>query len=111
MQRHAEVRPERGSTGQFAKGRAKTGGRKKGASNRFTVEIDEMIDEALLELGGVKWLVRKAREKPEAFLALLGKRVRRRVDVDIPAGGTLAELIEASYEIEARKAVRAETPG
>jgi len=84
---------------RFRKGRGKTGGRKPGTSNRFTIELDEMIDTALVELGGVPYLVKTAKAKPELFFGLLGRRVRRRVDVDIPAGGTLAQLVEAALGV------------
>ena len=68
----------------MAKG-AKTGGRKKGSKNHVTRELAAMIDGALAELGGQKWLVETARDEPQAFLALLGKRLPK----DLRIGGGL----------------------
>lgn len=44
-----------------------------------------MIDGALEELGGQDWLVRTARKRPDAFLALIGKRLPK----DVRLGGGL----------------------
>lgn len=68
----------------MAKG-VKTGGRKKGSSNVVTRELAAMIDGALSDLGGQKWLVATARDEPTAFLALLGKRLPK----DLRIGGGL----------------------
>ena len=48
-------------------------GRPKGAANKMTRELKEMILEALEKAGGVEYLVRQADEKPVAFLGLVGK--------------------------------------
>jgi hypothetical protein len=68
----------------MAKG-VKTGGRKKGSKNFVTRELAAMIDGALAELGGQEWLVQTARDEPNAFLALLGKRLPK----DLRIGGGL----------------------
>lgn len=44
-----------------------------------------MIEGALNKLGGEEWLVKKADEKPAAFMALLGKCLPR----DVRLGGGL----------------------
>lgn len=51
----------------------KTGGRKKGAQNKLTTELKEMILTALDEAGGVGYLTKQATESPSAFIALIGK--------------------------------------
>lgn len=48
-------------------------GRPKGAQNRITREIKEMVAEALDDAGGVNYLVQQARDNPNAFLTLVGK--------------------------------------
>ena len=48
-------------------------GRKKGQPNKNTAALKEMILGALDEAGGIGYLVRQARDKPVAFLALVGK--------------------------------------
>jgi len=54
-------------------GTAKTGGRKKGAPNKLSGQVKEMILAALDEEGGVTYLRQQARDNPTAFLTLVGK--------------------------------------
>jgi len=54
-------------------GRPKTGGRKKGAQNKTTKLIKDMVTEALDRAGGVDYLVTVAEENPTAFCTLIGK--------------------------------------
>lgn len=61
------------------KGYPKTGGNKKGSHRKETIMLTEMIDGALSELGGMKWLVQQGRENPVAFMTLIGKRLPRDV--------------------------------
>lgn len=56
----------------MAKG-VKTGGRAKGVPNKFTGELKDMILTALTQAGGVDYLAEQAKEKPAAFLALVGR--------------------------------------
>jgi hypothetical protein len=56
-----------------AKGSPKTGGRKKGTSNKFTKNVREAILAAFEEAGGVDYLRRVAKEDPKTFCTLLGK--------------------------------------
>ena len=49
------------------------GGSRKGRPNKTTTELKDMILQALDHSGGVNYLVEQAREKPVAFLALVGK--------------------------------------
>jgi len=54
-------------------GTVKTGGRKKGAPNKLSGQVKEMILAALDEEGGVTYLRQQARDNPTAFLTLVGK--------------------------------------
>jgi hypothetical protein len=58
------------STGQFAPGNP---GKPKGAVNKMTRELKEMILQALDGAGGVDYLIQKAETHPGPFLALVGK--------------------------------------
>lgn len=48
-------------------------GRPKGAVNKNTAALKDMILTALDESGGVKYLVKQAQDNPTAFLTLVGK--------------------------------------
>ena len=48
-------------------------GRPKGAANKTTTALKEMILNALDDAGGVEYLTKQARETPSAFMALLAK--------------------------------------
>lgn len=54
-------------------------GRPKGSKNFLKMEVQRMIYDALIEAGGVDYLVRQAEENPVAFLALVGKLIPTRV--------------------------------
>lgn len=58
------------NSGRFGKGNP---GKPKGAKNKTTKLIREMIVEALDGAGGVEYLQRQADEHPAAFLTLIGK--------------------------------------
>jgi hypothetical protein len=58
------------NTGQFGQGNP---GKPKGAKNKATQELKEMILAALDESGGVQYLVDKAESHPQAFMALIGR--------------------------------------
>lgn len=65
----------------FEKGRAKTGGIKKGTPRKETQLLTEMIDGALAKLGGMDWLEQQGRENPTAFMSLIGKRLPKDLSV------------------------------
>lgn len=69
-------------------------GRKPGTPNKFTIEIKSMVEQALHEAGGVKYLAQQAEENPAAFLALVGKLVPRDLNhkVTHTQGGFLVEF-------------------
>ncbi len=48
-------------------------GRPKGAVNKVTKELKEMILQALENRGGVEYLEQQAEANPNAFLTLIGK--------------------------------------
>lgn len=55
------------------KGQPKTGGRKKGTTNKLTADVKAMILDALEKAGGVSYLLTQAQSNPNAFLTLVGK--------------------------------------
>ena len=55
------------------KGQPKTGGRRKGATNRLTADVKAMVLEALDRAGGTDYLLTQAQSNPNAFLTLVGK--------------------------------------
>lgn len=66
------------------KGYPKTGGIKKGTHKKETIMLAEMIDGALSELGGMKWLVQQGKENPVAFMSLVGKRLPKDINIALP---------------------------
>lgn len=55
------------------KGLPKSGGRQKGAPNKNTAAVKDMILTALSNVGGIQYLERQAEENPTAFMTLVGK--------------------------------------
>lgn len=55
----------------FKKGHRKLGGRKKGSTNKVPGALKDMILEALSLEGGVDYLRRQARKRPQVFIPLL----------------------------------------
>lgn len=72
----------------MAKGK-KTGGRQKGATNKTTAELKEMILGALSEVGGQAYLVQQALDNPNAFMTLVGKVVPRDLNAAVEAVATI----------------------
>lgn len=74
-------------------------GRPKGALNKNTRELKDMIHEALENKGGAAYLERQADENPAAFLSLVGKLLPRDVrgahEISV-SGGNLLENREAA---------------
>jgi hypothetical protein len=63
-------------------------GRPKGALNKNTAQLKDMILEALSDAGGVEYLKQQAEENPTAFLTLVGKVLPLQLSGgDKPAGG------------------------
>lgn len=57
-------------------------GRPKGVGNHLTRDLKAMILGALEDAGGQAYLTRQAEEKPQAFLALIGKVLPLQVQGD-----------------------------
>jgi len=57
----------------FKAGRKKTGGRKKGVTNKASTELKGSIYEAFDKVGRVEYLVSVAENDPKTFCTLLGK--------------------------------------
>jgi hypothetical protein len=58
-------------------------GRPKGARNKLTRDIREMIRAALDKVGGVSYLVKQAESNPTAFLTLVGKIIPAQIDATV----------------------------
>jgi hypothetical protein len=58
-------------------------GRPKGARNKLTRDVKEMILGALSDVGGQKWLVKQAELNPTAFMGLLGKIIPTQMDATV----------------------------
>ena len=74
----------------MARGR-KTGGRRKGSSNRVTASIKEAFRQAFDERGGVPKLLEWADTEPTAFYNLIGRLVP--TEMTGPEGGPLTITI------------------
>ena len=58
-------------------------GRPKGARNKTTTAVKEMILQALSNKGGVAYLEKQADENPTAFLTLVGKVIPLDVNANV----------------------------
>lgn len=65
------------------KGQPKLGGRKKGTPNKVTVELRQMVLNALDKAGGENYLLEQARANPTAFLTILGKVLPMQVNASV----------------------------
>lgn len=57
-------------------------GRPKGAKNKMSGQIKDMVMTALGNVGGVAYLERQADENPQAFMTLVGKVIPLQVGGD-----------------------------
>ena len=64
------------------KGHKRWGGRTKGTPNKVNAEVKAMVEGALSDLGGQKWLVKAAKKHPQAFMTLVGKLIPRDLNVN-----------------------------
>lgn len=55
-------------------------GRPKGAPNKLTMAVKDMVLAALDKAGGVNYLVQQAQENPTAFMTLVGKIIPTQVN-------------------------------
>lgn len=58
-------------------------GKPKGAQAKITVDVKNMVHQALHNAGGVKYLETQAHENPKAFLALVGKTLPKEVSLEL----------------------------
>jgi len=72
-------------------------GRPKGAPNKVTGQVKEMILAALDKAGGVDYLAEQADKTPAAFLSLVGKVLPLTIAGD--AANPIKHVIEASDEL------------
>jgi len=73
-------------------GRPKTGGRKKGVTNKVTKELKDMILGALDKAGGEKYLQQQAIDNPTAFMTLVGKVLPTTLKGDGRGGNIILEV-------------------
>lgn len=77
------------NTGQFGKGNP---GKPKGAVNKNTKALKDMILAALKAAGGEKYLLAQSKTNPSAFLALLGKILPAEIRAGNPDGSPFSHL-------------------
>jgi hypothetical protein len=58
-------------------------GRPKGAENKVTREVKEMVLMALDKAGGINYLVDRALDTPASFLALVGRIIPQQINATI----------------------------
>ena len=75
-------------------GRPKTGGRKKGVTNKVSAEVKELIRGALDDAGGQEYLVKQAKDNPTACLALVGKILPKDINAKIEGSISLEMVNE-----------------
>lgn len=82
------------NTGKFGKGNP---GKPKGATNKITKEVKQMVIDALDGAGGVDYLMERANDPKtaSAFLTLVGKVLPLQVqgDLENPIGITVIERV------------------
>ena len=76
-------------------------GRPRGAKNKISGSIKEMIFAALAEAGGTAYIARQAEENPTAFLSLLGRLVPSELRAELSGAFT----VETSFDEVMAKAV------
>jgi hypothetical protein len=80
----------------FEKGKSgNPAGKKKGTASKKTIELREMILQALngQKGGGVAYLKQQAQENPAAFMTLLGKTLPRDLNATVETGPNLASIL------------------
>lgn len=68
-------------------------GRPKGAPNKTTKALKEMILGALDDAGGQEYLLKQAKENPSAFMALIGKVLPHELNATMKTVGSVNVVI------------------
>lgn len=87
-EREPKIGANRGNAGK---------GRPKGSPNKTSAEVKQMILDALEGVGGVDYLMGQAKEKPAAFLTLVGKVMPLQVNGAGPDGEHLFTGIKVEF--------------
>ena len=69
-------------------------GRPKGAPNKATKALKDMILGALSDVGGQSYLARQAEVNPTAFLTLVGKVLPHELKADLEGSGNMTVNIQ-----------------
>ncbi len=85
---------------KLKKGRKKTGGRKKGTSNKTTTTVKEAIMNAFDKLGGEKYLVEIAKQDHKTFCSLLGRVLPKEISASIETDLFLMTREELEAELD-----------
>lgn len=67
-------------------------GRRKGIPNKLTVEVKEMVRQALEKAGGIDYLVSCAKTAPGPFLTLVNKMMPTAIEAEVK--GSITYVIE-----------------
>jgi hypothetical protein len=71
-------------------------GKPKGAQAKITVDVKNMVHQALHNAGGVDYLTAQAEANPKAFMALVGKTLPKEMSIELQvASRDLLEKINA----------------
>lgn len=70
-------------------------GRPKGKPNKVTVEVREMLRNALDQAGGTAYFVKQSKENPQAFMALVSKLIPSDIRATVTTA-TLEEILAGS---------------
>lgn len=83
------------NTGKFGKGNP---GKPKGAVNKVTMDLRQMVLAALDKAGGAAYLQQQAKDNPAAFMTMLGKCLPKDVKIegDISLSVTVQRLTEGA---------------
>jgi hypothetical protein len=83
-------------------GSRKGAGRTKGAPNKFTSDVKNMILEALEGTGGVDYLIEQSQKNPTAFMTLVGKVLPMTVigDPDAPLTLTITKTVHSARDTD-----------
>ena len=86
----------RGPDGRWLPGRsANPNGRPRGAADAMSLEVKEMVRQALDEEGGVEYLRQVARDHPQAFLSLLARLISTELKASIE--GVVPMVVVRNY--------------